>query len=170
MRDKLRRQYQVHREVSRNGYFEGNIPLVELERLGGLLHAQSAERGDGVSVRFEFVRNEFDTPTVVGRLETTLVLECQRCLEPMEVPLALEFRVMVDADDSVLQESDQDSIDSDDGYVDLFALVEDELILAIPLVARHEDSKCNEHWPVADAVTETRENPFAVLAQLKATE
>ena len=170
MRDKLRRRYQVHKEVSRNGYFEGKIPLAQLERLRGLLHAQSADCGESVSVRFEFVRNEFDVPTVAGRLETTRILECQRCLEPMEAPIALEFGVMVDADDSVLQESGQDSIDSDDGYIDLFALVEDELILAVPLVAKHNDRSCNEHWPVADTETQTRDNPFAVLAQLKATE
>lgn len=170
MRDKLRRRYQVHKEVSRNGCFEGRIPLTKLERLCGLLHAQSADRGDCVSVNFEFERNEFDVPTVSGRLETTLVLECQRCLEPMEVPVELDFGLMVDADDSVLQESSQDSIDSDEGFIDLFALVEDELILAVPLVAKHDNRSCNEHWPVADGATETRDNPFAVLAQLKATE
>ena len=170
MRDKLRRRYQVHKEVARNGYFEGSIPLTELERLRGLSLAQTADRGGSVSVRFEFVRNEYDLPTVTGRLETTLVLECQRCLEPMEVPIALDFGVMVDADDSVLQESRQDSIDSDEGYIDLFALVEDELILAVPLVAMHDDDSCNEHWPVAENAAEARDNPFAVLAQLKTTE
>ena len=167
MRDKLRRRYQVEKEVSRNGYFEGVIPISELERLTGLLHPDSDVHGNSVSVRFEFLRNEYDLPTVTGRLETTLLLECQRCLEPMEVPLELDFSLMVDASDNILRESSLDSIDSEEGYIDIFDVVEDELILAAPLVAVHEDADCNRFWPAAETGPETRDNPFAVLAQLK---
>ena len=170
MRDKLRRRYQVEKEVARSGYFEGLIPISELERLTGLLHPDSDLLGGSISVRFEFVRNEYDLPAVTGRLQSTLLLECQRCIEPMEVPLELDFNLMVDASDSILRASSLDSIDSEDGYVDIFDVIEDEMILAVPLVALHEDTACNRFWPAAENSPETGDNPFAVLAQLKTTE
>lgn len=171
MRDKLRRRYQVSREVTRNAYFEGEIALQELTRLGEMLYRQRHD-GDGVSVRFEFVRDEFGIAMLVGQLQANLELECQRCLKSLEIPVRQDIELMIDAGDELVRHSNQDSIDSDDGYIDIFEVVEDELILTLPLVALHEDTACNEHWPVAEADNGDRDgnNPFAVLAQLKTTD
>ena len=173
MRDKLRRRYQAHKEVTRNGYFEGEIAVSELTRLQELLHAEQADVEDRrIAVKFEFVNNEFDIPMITGQLETSLVLECQRCLQPLEMPLALSFKLMVDASDEVVRLSSVDTLYSEDGYVDINEVVEDELILAIPLVVLHPDTACNEHWQVAanSADDPGKENPFAVLQQLKTTD
>ena len=166
----MRRRYQVVREVARNGYFEGEIGLSELTRLGDLLHAESAERK--IAVRFEFLRNEYGVSTLVGHLQASLELECQRCLEALEMPVSLDFELLVDAGDDLLQDRSLEAIDSEDGYVDIYAVLEDELMLAMPLVALHEDTACNQHWPAADAESETgnRDNPFAVLERLKTTD
>ena len=173
MRDKLRRRYQVHKEVARNGYFEGVIALTDLERLNGLLYPEALPEKEGrVGVRFEFLRNEFDVVTITGKVHANLVLECQRCLNALELSLDQDFELLIDADDELACDSSLDSIYSEDGYIDVFEIVEDELILALPLVPLHEDSACNEHWPVAanDAETGTRENPFSVLRQLKTSD
>ena len=172
MRDKLRRRYQVHKEVARKGYFEGEIPVSELDRLRELMHdAEAGETPRMLSISFEFVRNEYDIPMMVGRLQTSLSLECQRCLKPLEMPIDLDIRLMVDASDELVRDSSIDTIYSDDGYIDINEVVEDELILAIPLVAMHDDKTCNEHWQAAEneAGATARENPFAVLQQLKTT-
>lgn len=171
MRDKLRRRYQVHKEVSRNGCFEGEIRVADLKRLTGLLYSGNSTRAPGgVRVEFEFVRNEYGLPMIRGRLTTRLELECQRCLGTIEYPLDLEMRLLVDASDDVVRDSSLDTIYSVEDCIDIFEVVEDELILAVPLVARHDDRACNEHWP-ADANTETAtaaaDNPFAVLQVLK---
>jgi len=172
MRDKLRRRYQVHKEVTRNGYFEGEIALTELPRLDEMLYRQPGEQSPGVSLRFEFIRNEFGTVILVGQLQASLELQCQRCLKPLAVAIEQDIELMVDADVELVRSSSLDAIDSDQGYVDIFEVVEDELILALPLVALHEDTACNEHWPVADMNDDTgsKDNPFAVLRQLKATD
>ena len=173
MRDKLRRRYQVQKEVTRNGYFEGEFAQSELHRLQQLLHLEDcAPNGRSVAVSFEFMRSEFDVPMVVGQLKTSLDLECQRCLRRLEMPMDLEFRLMIDADDEMVKASSIDTLYSDDGFIDIFELIEDELILAIPLVALHEDTACNEHWRVSASATGTadKENPFAVLKQLKTTD
>ena len=172
MRDKLRRRYQVEKEVARKGCFEGEIAISELDRLRELLHgADAAETPGKISIHFEFVRNEYDIPMMVGRLQTSLLLECQRCLEPLNLPIELDFRLMVDASDELVRDSSVDTVYSDEGYIDINEVVEDELILAIPLVAMHENRSCNEHWQAAENETgaAARENPFAVLQQLKTT-
>jgi uncharacterized protein len=171
MRDKLRRRYQFQKEVTRNGYFEGDIALSELTRLGELLYpGETGYQDRKIAVKFEFLRNEFEIPVIVGQLQTSLELECQRCLKALEIPMELDFRLMIDASDELLRDSSMDSLYSDDGYIDVFELVEDEIMLAIPLVALHEDSACNEHWPVSEPDTEIKDNPFAVLQQLKTTD
>jgi len=173
MRDKLRKRYQVQKEVAQNGRFEGEIALSELTRLGELLHpAGDIEELGKVMLDFEFSRNEFDVPMIAGHLRTRLGLECQRCLQPLELPLELDFRLMIDASDELLRSSSEDTLYSVDGFVDIVEVVEDELILALPLVAMHEDTACNENWQVSGSIsdTATKENPFAVLQQLKTTD
>jgi len=174
MRDKLRKRYQVQKEVTQNGRFEGEIPLSELERLGELLHLEALDSDERkVTVSFEFVRNEFDIPMLEGHLQTSLELECQRCLKPLQTPMELDFRLLIDASDEIVRQSSLDTLYSDDGYIDITEVVEDELILAVPLVAMHEDTACNEEWrqlteQQSEAVV--KENPFAVLQQLKTTD
>ena len=171
MQGKLPRRYQVHKEVARNGYFEGEIALTALDRLTEFLYPESSTwQQNVVLLKFEFSRNEFDTPMVSGRLETCLELECQRCLEKMELPVEIDFRLMIDASDELVRESSVDTLYSDEGFIDINEVVEDELILAIPLVATHEDQACNEHWQASDSESPASENPFAVLQQLKTTD
>ena len=170
MRDKLRKRYQVLKEVTRNGCFEGKISLSETRRLLELLHGEESDRA--IAVRFEFLRNEYGIPMITGELETSLELECQRCLKAMEWPLKLDFKLLIDASDDIVSHSDEDTVYSDDGYIDIIELIEDELILAIPLVAMHENRGCNEDWQRTEQESDTpaRENPFAVLQQLKTTD
>ncbi len=173
MRDKLRKRYQVQKEVTQNGRFEGNIALSGLKRLGELVHFEEpGSKHPNIAVSFEFVRNEFDIPTLVGRLQASLDLECQRCLKPIQTPMELDFRLMIDASDEIVRQSGLDTLYSDDGYIDITEVIEDELILAVPLVAMHEDAACNEDWPLKDSQPEAaaKENPFAVLQQLKTTD
>jgi len=171
MRDKLPKSYQVHKEVARNGCFEGEIALSELRRLGELLHLEDSDlKGRKIFLKFEFARNEYDIPMLTGQLETSLELECQRCLKAMELPMALDFGLMIDASDELVSDSSVDTLYSDDGYIDIAEVVEDELILAIPLVAMHEDTRCNENWQVSDSEAVFKDNPFAVLQQLKTTD
>jgi uncharacterized protein len=173
MRDKLRKRYQVQKEVAQNGCFEGEIALSELKRLGEFLHpADGTEVSGKVLLDFGFSRNEFDIPMITGHLQTRLGLECQRCLQPLELPLELDFRLMIDASDELLRNSSEDTLYSVDGFVDIAEVVEDELILALPLVAMHEDTACNENWQASGSNSDgaEKENPFAVLQQLKTTD
>jgi uncharacterized protein len=51
--------------------------------------------------------------------------------------------------------------------VDVAALLEDELIMGIPIVATHSVCQAEGYQPEPDAVVEAKVSPFAVLASLK---
>jgi len=173
MQDKLRKRYQVQKELAQSGRFEGEIELSELKRLGEMLYPGSSnQRKRKIALSFEFSRSEFDVPMLAGHLKTELVLECQRCLQPLEIPMELAFNLLIDASDDIVRHSSEDTLYSDDGCIDIAEVVEDELILALPLVALHEDTACNSSWQASEPATEPAklENPFAVLKQLKTTD
>lgn len=96
--------------------------------------------------------------------------ECQRCLQAVALPLAVDRLLRFVDDEATAAALDADS--EDDVLVasrqfDLQALVEDELLLATPLVPMHE--ACPDPLPGAavEADEEPRATPFAALAALK---
>ena len=96
-------------------------------------------------------------------------LACQRCLQRMVVPLSVDRRVFFvhgdDAAASLDAESEEDVL-ALEPVLDLKELVEDELLLALPLVPRHEVCPAPlafDPGPEAPAA----EHPFAALAALK---
>jgi uncharacterized protein len=96
-------------------------------------------------------------------------LACQRCLQRMVVPMAVDRRLFFvvgeDAAASLDAESDDDVLALEPA-LDLQRLVEDELLLALPLVPRHE--VCPEPLPFeAEPEPPASEHPFAALAALK---
>ena len=167
MQGKLPRRYHVLKEVARNGCFEGSIPLVALSRLAGYLHVDQITGQTSVALWFEFKRVELDIPALIGHLDVCLELECQRCLSSMPFSVEADFQLMIDADNKLLDKDKFDVVDSNEGFVDIFEIVEDELILSIPLFATHADNTCNAHWSKPEAETESVSNPFAVLQKLK---
>jgi uncharacterized protein len=95
-------------------------------------------------------------------------LECQRCLQRMVVPLRVDRRVFFVAGEDAAASLDADSDDDVltlEPALDLKSLVEDELLLALPLVPRHE--VCPEPLPFEAEPERRRRAPFAALAALK---
>ena len=106
-------------------------------------------------------------------------LSCQRCLQPFSEELSLTRRlrfVRGEAQAEALDAEIDDDVLALTRSLDLRELVEDELLLALPLVPRHE--QCPQPLPMGaeadDAVDATeghapaeRRNPFEALKALK---
>jgi len=165
MQGKLQKSYRVSKELAQNSYFEGTITLSQLSRLSTLVIADNAI----INVSFEFTKNLYQHPSVKGHIETRLQLECQRCLEPMSQLMDFDFELLIDASDEDVKAFQTDTVYSDGGYLSILDVVEDELILALPLISMHEASDCHQHWQADDIPKpeEEKNNPFAVLAALK---
>ncbi len=155
---------------------QGQAPLTDWPRL---LKEQLADSQAESAVRWRLqgrmlaVTGGAPQVSLTMRAEVDLTRQCQRCLTPVVEPLSAERNFLFVADEATAEALDEDS--EDDVLVisrdfDALSLVEDELILALPLVPRHE--VCPDTLPQAaidkdfDAAAD-RPNPFAALAALK---
>lgn len=117
---------------------------------------------------------------LVVKIQSLLLLECQRCLGDFMFPVDRQtvFELVVresDLDQGDLEDSDLNAPEKIMGSptFSLLDLVEDEMILDVPYVPRHE--KCPEPLGGSEAEAQAAESgpdvqrpsPFAVLGQLK---
>lgn len=105
-------------------------------------------------------------------VDGALPVACHRCLEPMMESLAGEYRIAIITHDGQLPYVENDEYVFlaeclvDERYLPIVALIEDELILGLPLSFSHDDCQMayDEPEPIID---EPKENPFAILSALK---
>lgn len=100
---------------------------------------------------------------------TTVPLQCQRCLGPVARPIEVDRRFLFVADEEEAERLDEESEEDVlalQPRLNLAELLEDELILALPIVPRHE-GECPEPLRPAGADDTGRPHPFAALAALR---
>ena len=157
------------------GQLDGRRPLTQLERLGGSAVSDALPAG-GVDVAWS-ARGELRALRAGENqvwlhltAATRLPLECQRCLQPLDTPLAIDRSFLfVHGEDAAAQlDADgEDDVLALTRSLDLRELVEDELLLALPLVPRHDVCPEPLHAPAAGEPLDEKPNPFAALAALK---
>lgn len=108
------------------------------------------------------------------RLEANapLTLTCQRCMNPLSLDLHVKRRFLVvrnEAMASNLEDAAQDDYDviAHDKHFDLLALVEDELLLALPIVPKHLQCEPPGASQAEAPLLTNRPKPFAVLSSMK---
>ncbi|WP_353171245.1 YceD family protein [Paracandidimonas soli] len=113
------------------------------------------------------------------QVQAVVMLECQRCMEPMLHPVQVDTRLeIVPSESALADESDADAMADDDApdqivgshRFDILELVEDELIMAVPYAPRHDVCIALPGQNDGDAPDDTqnaRPSPFAALAGLK---
>ncbi|MCI4221952.1 23S rRNA accumulation protein YceD [Dickeya dianthicola] len=109
-----------------------------------------------------------------GQADVTVTLLCQRCGKPFEHQVHATFcfsPVISDEQAEALPEAYEPIEVNEFGEVDLLAMVEDELILSLPIAPVHDSEHCevSETDMVFGQLPAEAEkpNPFAVLASLK---
>lgn len=170
MQDKLQQTYRVNHELGRHGSFEGSIKLSALDRLSSLiLNDATNDAPSIISATFEFTQNEFKKAVIKGHISATLSVECQRCLEPMAHYFDNDFALLIDASDEEVKQFQLDTVYSEDGELDVYEVIEDELILSLPIILMHEETSCNAFWKseAEEQTVSDKPNPFAVLSTLK---
>lgn len=144
--------------------FELAIPVARMERIAELL-----VRDDGmVTGNVAFSREE-------GRIiaEVTLAAQlaprCQRCLEPMLLPIESSSRVaLLESEEAAAGVPPElETALAPEGRVRLADLVEEELLLAMPAAPRHE-GQCpgGKVEEAQESISQTTQRPFAGLGDL----
>ncbi len=167
------------RKFARQGrQFEGSLAL---NQFGQLVNSLVDDKGE-VQVALNFSLSESNRVVLEGRIDAKLSMICQRCLDVASIPVRAEFSLMgvlTDEQAKALPEEYEPLMYGDEP-VELVPLLEEELILAVPLVAYHSLEECSaqqfystetekEARAAAVEAEEEREeeSPFSVLAKLK---
>ncbi|NMM77081.1 hypothetical protein B2J88_12175 [Rhodococcus sp. SRB_17] len=108
------------------------------------------------------------------KVQASFPMVCQRCLTPVDVPLEVDRSFRFVADEATAEALDDD-VEEDllalSREFDLHELIEDELLMALPVVPRHD--VCPTAVPMAsseddfEAASAEKPNPFAALASLR---
>lgn len=158
------------------GKLEGTESLAQMDRLA--VEAQGAI--DSTVVRYaalgmtqvDGATGEQSWLSLVA--EVAMPLVCQRCLGPVDVPVQVEREFRFVATEAIAEEQDEES--EEDVLVlsrdfNLLELIEDELLMALPVVPKHTVCPGAVKLYVADSDfaedAAEKPNPFAVLERLK---
>jgi uncharacterized protein len=108
---------------------------------------------------------------VVAELTFTgsALLECQRCLRPMELPLDVQARVALIASEAEVARvpEDLEPVLAAGGRISIGELITEELLLSLPIVPLHAEECVSAPAPEAEQRHESETHkPFARLAEL----
>ena len=151
------------RMVAAQREFHGRIPLAAMARLrDSLLQPEGEAR-----YVLGFGTDALKVPYADLRIEAELPLECQRSLQRFLLPVRLEQRlglVRDEADEAALPPGYEALLVEADGILKPAELVEDELILALPVVPVSPEAEAveREFAPTAEEIAQA--NPIAALA------
>jgi uncharacterized protein len=159
------------RAAQKRSSFDGIVPLQNLTRLSEQL---SSTEGD-VDVVVHCGTDQQGLVYIEGEAHCAVQLQCERCGDAMTMQVSCNFAYTpIRGDDSAQDEIPQryDVVEKDEhGEVNLRQLVEDELILALPLFPMHDEGQCDPakvqmSWGEIEPEPE-KPNPFAILQELK---
>lgn len=144
--------------------------------LQDMTRARTMLVNDGGSIHFElqFSQGPQRLLQMQGHLKGEVTLECQRCLGQVRQALDSEFLwgLVTTEEAAASLPKTHEPVFIEKEALDLLPAIEDELILALPLVAYHEPGECSLLEQIEVQAPELQEpvrknNPFSALADLK---
>ncbi len=148
---------------------EREVSLGSMQRLAELVIKSTGD----AAVSLHFGSDPLGFRVMQGEIVAPVTMKCERCLKPMPVEVVATVNVGLVKNskqaknlpgqyEPLLLESDEP--------VSLTELVEDELILSLPIAPRHElKERCIDldEYTAEEGSQEEKKNPFAALAALK---
>ncbi len=160
-------------ELARSGrWVRGTLQWAELGRLAG---AGASGRSPAVEVGVRAFREPGGAVVIEGRVTAVVTVVCQRCLGDMDLDVQAEFLVAAarSGPEAARLRDDFDTIELGcDQRLSLVRLVEDEVLLAVPMVPRHPrrgdcDAEAMHRLDALAGGAPPRDNPFEALAALR---
>ncbi|MGE0081626.1 MAG: YceD family protein [Thiohalomonadaceae bacterium] len=145
---------------------QGELPVAAMPRLAAML---TDDRGS-VGVDIACGVDEEGIRYLRGTLDAEVSILCQRCLEDFRLPLHIRFALGVVAHESLAERlpDHYEPLVVGEEPIFLRDIVEDELILSLPIVPKHPEGQCPAGKGGDENPEETRrDNPFAALKVLK---
>lgn len=146
----------------RGGELSGDVPVAELPRMTDLL----ADSEGKISYVLRGLAGKDGNPQLELILDGVCNLRCQRCLNAMSYPVKLVSKLRLvtegEVDNTDIEDDEVDNIPAEK-HLDVLALLEEELLLSLPIAPKHGLGECQ----IAVEGLNRSNNPFAVLAGLK---
>ena len=140
----LPKRIRYVRQGDLEGSYRGYIPLERLPRLMDFLE-ESDDGSEGanaqVDVQLLFRKEGPDRFLVRVRAACRTQLSCQRCLQAVDVGLETDHEIVLSNRAKTIEDlqHDVDGLLTEGDFVETAALIEDQLLLAVPMVPKHED-------------------------------
>lgn len=144
----------------------GTVKASTLPRLASVASCEDTT----ISASLRFLRDEQRRFVVAVKVAGQVGVRCERCLDAMPLEVNANSTLMLCSSDEQAQQcpSQYEPLVYTGDELDLYDVIEEELLLALPVAPMHE-TMCTDTLPepVAEPVVEARKpNPFAVLANL----
>lgn len=157
-------EYDYKKLAQEGASLEGEAALGGFQRL-----TEDAECLGALKWALDFMLDEQGRHRVKGKARVGVKLVCQACLEAYETEVACDIDTVIVEDEAAFAQLRQ----QDDGLlvsgklVTAADLFEDELLLALPMVPRHEEGACprQESYAQQPPLDEGKSRPFASLKQ-----
>jgi len=178
--------------------FSGEIAIEQLPRIQALAVSarennveesclqteQNILRANRVTLTLSFNQDEQNLRVITGTLHCDLRVECQRCLNPVWQTILSDICLAVVFSDEQAKNLPKyyEPLLLENDEVDLYHLVEEEMLLSMPMFSYHSDPDCLKYGKNAEAeekridplsnvdmgeATRLLKNPFSVLQSLK---
>jgi uncharacterized protein len=143
----------------------GEYAIHGMQRLGELLHDKSGK----ITFRLKFTRdNDARMSFIMGHIQANLNTVCQRCLGRMALNIerTVYLGILERQDESLQLPDDCEPLILDEQSVSLNDLIEDEVLLAVPISPMHETDKCKGTELLNRINSKYTNNPFSKLQTL----
>lgn len=144
--------------------YKGAIPLSRLDRL----HDSLIDRRGAVRYQLLFSKED-KIHTVTGWVEAELGLQCSVCMNKMIVSVKTEIGlgIVASLEEAARLPGVYEPLPVVDRRLRIKDVIEEELLLAIPIIPRHEE--CTIAKPIDQRPMQKTPNPFLILAGLNTT-
>ncbi|MBT8149681.1 MAG: DUF177 domain-containing protein [Gammaproteobacteria bacterium] len=136
----LPRQVSVRKACAAGAIISGQLQAGNVPRLATAV----LECGDSLAVELVFSFAESGKKTVAIKVDGEASMQCQRCLQPVDVAINTQSTLTVVAHDeeakSTLRDIEPLLLAGDE--LDVYELVEEEVLLSLPIVALHSAEPC----------------------------
>ncbi|CAG1021360.1 Large ribosomal RNA subunit accumulation protein YceD [Patescibacteria group bacterium] len=153
--------------ADKRGSLKGQLPINGLKRLCELLYSD-----EGLVTVDLFFNREGRLAIVAGTIQAELQLKCQNCLEALawSVNHTVNLAIVNSIDQVNRLSEDYDPLLLEQGTMLLKDLVEDEILLSLPIYPKHQHScfvATDNHKTNLSEEKSASTNPFSILATLK---
>ena len=152
--------------ASNGQQISSEVLVADLSRLADVL----SDSEGALSYTIRGAVNKYHIPLLALHLNGKCQLICQRCLQGMSYEIQVDTSVLL-RDQAGLDQLDDAGVDEEyesilaEAHLDVWHLLEDEILLSLPFAPKHELGGCQSASGVKPQQNES--HPFAALTKLK---